>query len=258
MRVPPHTLTAVLAVAILAMAVSPCTAGEAPKADDTKVPVIQVIVDHENHLALVPEGTVIPNGLRIFSAFGVDSGDERADLAPLPVQRPLVYSYAPAERFAHLAETEAVRVSPDEIAIVESEVRVLPEGATMSSQACPSDINIELGPGINHRLVCTYYYNSLGYLIQQVVGTLTYPTNSQQARMYWVEHLSNGSTSTWDPRNCYPGRGTCGSGMAVHVPESFITSLDARAYVRLPGPCTQDPPFCPVYTSLVNYVLGLP
>jgi hypothetical protein len=255
-RIPPHTPTAVLALAILALAVSPCVAGDAPKTDGTKVPVIRIIIDHENHLALVPEGTIIPNGLRIFSTFGVDSDDERTDLAPLPTQRPLVFSYAPAERFSHFARTSEVRVSPDDIAIVESDGRPQPEAAT-ASQACPSEIDVEVGPDIIHHLVCTYFYNSLGYLNQQVVGNLTYPTNSILPRMYWVKHYNNGATNTWDPRNCFPSAGACGSGMAFYLPIS-ITSLDARANVRLPGPCTQDPPFCPTYSSVVSYPIRMP
>ncbi|MBK9968803.1 MAG: hypothetical protein IPP07_29700 [Holophagales bacterium] len=105
-----RTLTSFLALAILAITASPCLAGEEPKTDDTKVPVIRVVVDHENHLALVPEGTVLPGGLQILSSADLSRADG-TDVAgrASSARRPLVFAYAPAERFAGLEAVEIPR-----------------------------------------------------------------------------------------------------------------------------------------------------
>lgn len=256
MRRSPHVLIAVLAVATATIALAPCYAGEALQGKDAKVPTIRVIIDHENHLALVPEGTIVPSGLRLFATRGVEPESERGDSIPLPAQRPLVFSYAPVERFSHFADASDVRVDAEDIEVVQAEGDRQAQAAA-SQAGCPSEVEIEMGPGIVHHLVCSYPLDPNGRQMQQVVGTLTYPTTALQARMYWVKHNSNGTTSTWDPANCVPSAGECGSGVAFYLPISVV-SLDAKAYVRLPGGCNQNPPSCPIYTSSVTYAIGMP
>jgi hypothetical protein len=105
-----RTPSAVLVLAALALAGSPSLAGEEPRVDETKVPVIRVIVDHESNLALVPEGTVLPGGFQILSSADLRVDATDAGARGSSARRPLVFAYAPAERFAGL---EAVEIPPD-------------------------------------------------------------------------------------------------------------------------------------------------
>lgn len=257
MKLPPNILTAVLASAIMAVAVSPGIDGDAPRTDTADVPVIRVIIDHENHLALVPEGTVLPQGIRIFSSIEADPNAPDTDLLPRSHERPLVFSYAPVERFSHLSTTPNVLATVDSLPISDPDSSPTANGIN-SNQPCPSTIEVDMGGGVIHLVTCAFLVDRSGHELQQVSAYLSYPVPAVRARLLWVVHYVD-HDKTDDAGTCYFWIGECAStyGFCTYFDQGVLT-LDSKAAVRLPGPCTGDPLSCPNYSNTVSFAIVQP
>ncbi len=250
-----RTPSAVLALAALALAGSPSLAGEEPKVDETKVPVIRVIVDHESNLALVPEGTVLPGGFQILSSADLSRADG-TDVAgrASSARRPLVFAYAPADRFAGL---EAVEIPPDTRGeIVELGFPSEPEvNATKSSNPCPVTIVVEVSPEITHQMTCTYPDYGTGRLYEHFVSYTSFPTTATRSSITMIHDYAPPWTDYSRVTTCFIPSGACTSGSHLfQLPFTHPTDMVSKATIRLPGPCTQDPPYCP-YAGTSTIVL---
>lgn len=240
-----RTLTSFVALALLASTASPCLAGEETKTDDTKVPVIRVIVDHENHLALVPEGTVLPGGIQILSSMELKASASNVPMRAPAAQRPLVFAYAPAERFAGLEAVEIPRDGRNEV--VELNFPVGPEAnATKSSNPCPVTIVVEVSPEITHQMKCSYQAFGAGNLQETFISYTSFPTTATRSRITMVTDYAPPWADVSRETVCFIPSGECTSlNIGFGLPFLISTNVVSNASVRLPGPCTQDPPYCP-------------
>jgi hypothetical protein len=247
----PRSKSAFLALAILAIAASPCLAGDEPKADDTKVPVIRVVVDRENHLALVPKGTVLPGGLQILSSTEETAGAPGAISRSTSVQRPLVFAYAPAERLAGLEPVEIPRDESSEVAEFNGPAEP-GTNATKIGNPCPVTIVVEFGPEMTHEMTCSYTSSGSGLYTEKLVSYTTYPTTATRSRINMVVDYAPPRTDTSYDKVCVIPAGACTSWTFFFgVPTAFPTNVVSNASVRLPGACTQDPPYCPFFSSSI-------
>lgn len=245
------TLATVLALAIFGSTPSPCVAGEEPNAEDAKVPVIRVVVDHENHLALVPEGTVLPGGLQILSSAGLKAESSDVVARGSSAQRPLVFAYAPAGRFAGLEPVEIPQDGSSEV--VELSVPAEREAnATNSVNPCPVTIVVEFGPELIHEMTCSYTSFGAGQFTEKLVSYSYYPTTARRSTITTIVDYASQLEDSIHNKVCVIPAGACTSTtMYFGVPFAIPTNIVSNASVRLLGACIQDPPFCPVYTSSI-------
>ena len=251
-------MTSFLSLAILAITASPCLAGEATKTDDTKVPVIRVVVDNENHLALVPEGTVLPGGLQILSSMELKASASNVPMRAPAAQRPLVFAYAPAERFAGLEAVEIPRDGKTEV--VEFNFPAGPEAnATKSSNPCPVTIVVQVSPEITHQMKCWYDSYGPGQLFERFISYTSFPTTAIRSRITMVTDYAPPMADSIRETVCFIPSGECTSwNIGFGLPFLSSTYVVSDALVRLPGPCTQDPPYCPIFTNSIVLPVLMP
>lgn len=238
---------AVALVPVLMVLTVPTLSGAEPPAD-TRVPaVIRVIVDHSNHLALIPEGTLLPANLVLFAAQERPEGTESS--AP-DLVRPLTLAWAPAERFAGMAvDSEHEQVPEIDPSLGDRDG--VPLGL-QSVQVCPFSLIVEFGPGMTHYVTCNKWP---GIIRVNGVNEAWYPTTSLEADIWWNLNVPGRPSKRIRPSfPCYPSQGHCLAqwGADLGVPGA---TFDNVARVRLPGACTPDPPSCPTYISVVSIPL---
>lgn len=249
-----RTTSAILALAAFGLAGAPSLAGEESKADEARIPVIRVIVDHENDLALVPEGTVLPGGFQILSTPGLAVGASDLTARGSLSQRPLVFAYAPAERFAGL---EAVEIPPDALGeIVEVAFPSTPGAtATKISNPCPATIVVEVSPEIVHQMTCTYPNYGPGQLYEKFVSYTSFPPTAMKSSITMITDFPPPFSDSSLVTSCFIPSGECiSSSHSFLLPFYLSTNMVSKATIRLPGACTQDPPYCP-YAGTSTIVL---
>ncbi|GEM_PF-5112255 len=252
MQLKSRTLAMVLALTPLVIAGPPCVAGDQSRAKESKTPIIRVVIDHENHLALIPKGTVLPAGFQITASMGTsDEAFEAATRTP-ESERPLVFAYAPAERFVGLEpRLDAGSETGETFELKGTEG---PELKTLRVQnPCPVVIVVEVGPGIIHQLACTYEYNPSNYWAEVFRGELFYPNDT--VRVHYTKTMVSPPPAPDYTRtlSCAVSGGFCSSGRTAFIlPTAGGRYLREEARVRLPGVCTQDPPYCPDFSSTIE------
>lgn len=185
MQLKSRTLAMVLVLPSLVIAAPPCVAGDSSRAGQSKIPIIRVIVDHEKHLALIPEGTVLPAGLQITSSVGMS--DEALDAATRTPEseRPLVFAYAPAERFVGLEPRPSAAGENGET--FEFSGTDAPEPKTVSAgNPCPAVIVVEFGPNIIHQVDCHYHDPGTILATEGFLSELAYPGDAIAVRFSWT------------------------------------------------------------------------
>lgn len=258
MRVPPIVTAAVLALVPAALFAAPPAATKAPAGPGREAPVIRVVIDHESHLALVPEGTVIPQGLRIYSSQVEDPDADTDETAPAAVGRPLVFAYAPEERFATLQT--APPLTPDLEEVTELGEGPLAEpNATTSYFPCPSTVMVESGPGVVHQVTCYYVGTIYTGFTQRFDIQLDYPTEATLKRLWDIGHyLNTGWDQVFNIKPCADGSGYCHYHRGWGTTPGMNITWDSKSFVKLPGGCTQDPPSCPWYSTTLSYEIKRP
>jgi hypothetical protein len=256
MTFPPKAVAVLLVAAAATITVSPVSAGNPAPRAGKETSVIYVVIDHENQLALVPEGTVIPAGLKIYSTQG-DSADQAEIQGNLVKEaRPLVFSYAPADRFRAVRAHSVGDFVPEYVGYLEAVGKAGSQPTTVSP--CPTQVVVELTPDSIHDVTCSYFlYN--GHWSEQITTILTFPTTIRQASQSVRFYNPNGPFQDFIAyaQGCAPPATRCGTAAGTGFPSMYRT-VDSRAFVRMPGACTQDPPFCPSYYSTVTFAIQAP
>jgi hypothetical protein len=247
-----------LALAVLASTASPCLAGEVTKTDVSKVPIIRVVIDNENQLALVPEGTVLPGGFQILSSIELKANASDVPMRAPATQRPLVFAYAPAERFAGLEAVEIPRDGRKEV--VEFNFPVGPEAnVTKSSNPCPVTIVVEVSPEVTHQMTCWYLSFGPGNLQEDFISYTSFPTTATKSRLTMVTDYAPPWTDVRNEAACFIPSGECTSWqIGFGLPFLSSTNVVSNASVRTLGACTQDPPFCPFITNSIVLPVLMP
>lgn len=238
-----RTWVAVLALTCLTIAATPCLAGDSPaSAKDAKVPVIRVVIDHEKHLALIPEGTVLPAGLQITSSVGMS--DEALDAAARTPEseRPLVFAYAPAERFAGVEPRPDVASENGET--FELRGTDVPEPKTVSAgNPCPTLIVVEFGPEIFQQVDCAYEVNVIGQQLESFWAYLHFPTDARNVVFTrLVDYPAPIPDSEWTTTCSIPS-GSCRMQRSTFLePVLTGTYYVSKARVRLSGASGPEQP----------------
>lgn len=252
MQLKSRTLAMVLALTPLVIAGPPCVANDLSRAEESKTPIIRVVVDHENHLALIPKGTVLPAGFQITASMGT-SDEAFEDAARTPEsERPLVFAYAPAERFIGLEpRLDAGSETGETFELKDTEG---PELKTLRVEnPCPVVIVVEVGPGIIHQFACTYEQFAPNAWAEFFRGQLFYPDDTVKVNYTKTMDFPPPSRDYSYTINCPVPGGFCSSGQwAFHLPTVGGSTAIEKARVRLPGGCTQDPPYCPDFSSTIE------
>lgn len=225
------------------LAAGGATAQLAPEAS-SKPRTLEVVIDRDANLALVPEGTVIPQGITV----SIPADEELR----LPERR-LVLAYAPAERFKSLREFIA-KVESERTPALPVDTVWTPIGSgtptrDFVSYGCPAQVFLEAGPGVLYSFTCTPYPNPNpyhGYVwtieewVEQEPGMVT------TTAMSFIYNLAiNNWYGTWRLTQPEGHRASHFTQDAVYA-QFALTS-------RLVAPCTQDPPWCPpTYTAIVK------
>ena len=252
MQLKTGTLATVLVLTPLVIAGPPCEAGDLSRAKESKTPIIRVVVDHENHLALIPKGTVLPAGFQITASMGTsDEALEAAARTP-ESERPLVFAYGPVERFVGVEPRPSAAGENGET--FELRGTDVPEPKTVSAgNPCPVVIVVEVGPGIIHQLACTYepyMYNSWAEFFR---GQLFYPDDTVKVNYTKTMDFPPPTPDYSYTLTCQVPGGFCSSGYSAFVlPTAGGIYAIEKARVRLPGFCTQDPPYCPNFSSTIE------
>lgn len=254
MQLKSRTLATVLALTPLVIATPPCVANDLSRAEESKIPIIRVVVDHENHLALIPEGTVLPAGFQITSSMG--TSDEALDAATRSPEseRPLVFAYAPAERFVGLEPRPSAAGENGET--FELRGTDAPEPKTVAAaNPCPAVIVVEFGPNIFHQVECRVHIPSSGYSTEAFLSDLTYPSDATGVRFSWTFDVPPPAQDYTMVGTCpVPGDACSLTPLTCLLPVPLGSEYASRATVRFVGACTQDPPYCPhfVYTDTIT------
>jgi hypothetical protein len=241
--------TGVVAFAVLAACITPrAAATERTDERDGEIPVIRVIVDNEAQLALIPKGTVLPAGFQILSSREEVAGDHGVTSESGVVTKPLVFAYAPAQRFERLTVKETPAGADAEV--VEFKERSLPETAAMNTEnPCPAVFVVEVGPDIIHQVTCSYDIHP-GRTMEQFRTFTSYPSTAQSSRIILGTQDPDGNLRSEQVISCPVSAGECTSGSWGYMPGGWQGwGHSSTASVRLPGGCTQDPPFCPFYVN---------
>lgn len=208
---------------------------------------IEVVIDHERELALVPEGTVIPGGLEILRPGKEQDAHRRA----------FVFAYASEERFANLRARDAV-LTDQRMSEIASSRRPAAIATSDESGVCPVWISVEFGPNLVHDLTCYRYpedphpndpYSSWGWLIDSYVYQ---PPSFSSYQLYSVVY-GNGTSETFYPWGCPPGPETCF--WDTHANNGLLEGTMEAISRRVPSrPCPQGSSDCSPYRSIMRLV----
>lgn len=235
---------------MLAACITPrAAATERTNERDGEIPVIRIIVDNEAQLALIPQGTVLPAGFQIISSRSETADDQGVTSRFEQVSRPLVFAYAPAKRFEKLVVKETPRGA--DVEVVEFTERGIPDTAAVNIEnPCPAVFVVEVGPEIIHQVTCDYETSQFGQT-EAFWSFTSYPTTARSSSITRGLLDPAGRLNLWSVKTCSVSAGQCstpGMGMVGWPP---TWSYQSTAAVRLPGACTQDPPFCPDYRNSI-------
>lgn len=247
-----RTRIGVAAFAVLAAITTPHAAAiETPGVRDGEIPVIRVIVDHEAQLALIPQGTVLPADFQIISSREESADGESFTPRSEHVARPLVFAYAPAKRFEKLTVKETPPGA--HVEVVEINEPSSPERAAMrTGNPCPAVIVVQVAPEISHQVTCAYYTYPTGERTQTYRSFTSYPSTAFSSKIILANEDSNGIRYGAIVYSCPVSAGECTTPLWAYQPRyNQGLSHVSTASVRLPGVCTQDPPYCPLFTNTI-------
>lgn len=188
-------------------------------------PKILVVVDYQKQLALVPQGTVIPNGLAISSCIGSQKADPTGEC------RPLVFAYGADSNFA------AIRTFSEKIAggATEGAAPLAPaaEGAMspLFLTTCPDSVLVEFGPNppneFFHLVTCEENYYDPSW--KEIYWWVYY--DDVDAADHRQGYVVNGQLYWLDTVTCDPGDDSyCTDGASWNG--NFVTRVDSKAHVR--------------------------
>ena len=243
-----HFLSSTCMAVVLAFSTMPCTATDELRVDESELPVIRVIVDHEAQLALVPKGTILPEGFQVYaSLLNEDANLAEAGRTVVETKRPLVFAYAPTSRFSKLQVTKMSAEASKAVMEISGADRG-EASAAKGGNPCPAVFIVEFGPEMVHQVTCRYEYAAPRN--ELAIPWVTYPTGARSATLGMLVDYA-------PPFSDFTSRGICGNGICygagvrMYLPTVSQATYYSNTTVRLQGPCTQDPPFCPIYSSTI-------
>ena len=126
--------------------------------------------------------------------------------------------------------------------------------AVSTSNPCPAVIVVQVGPDIIHELNCDYEPRAgLGPFFEYFTPSLFYPETAVKVTFSRGLDYAPPLTDVIRPVTCpVPGHECTPGWVAVGLtgpPNAYYVS---KAFVRLPGVCTQDPPYCPTFSSTIS------